>query len=92
MKRFKEGNFCCEFQREDICTSTCLSACFANTDTFVDFISHLLKSSPNNRDVITYRECLLFGVNTKYNSSNVMKIAEIARVCRRSEISGMFNT
>ena len=42
--------------------------------------------------VAIYRGYLLFQVNTKYISSNVMKISVNSRVPSKSEISDIFNT
>ena len=38
-----------------------------------------------------YRGCLLFEVNTKYISSNVLKISVISRVRSANEIADLFN-
>ena len=41
---------------------------------------------------IIYRGYLLFRGDTKYISSNVLKISEISRVRSTSEIADIFNT
>ena len=53
--------------------------------------SHIIKCPVHGYSVI-HRGYLLFEVNTKYISSNVMKISVNSRVRSKSKISDIFNT
>ena len=55
-------------------------------DWIVIFITLPLFMIKNIEDIY------FFEVNTKYISSNVMKISVISRVCSTSEFSDIFNT